>query len=209
MVLTSPKYRFSVEWFKTYDRPQHLLRILGHLTDKPSRMIEVGCFEGESTIWFLENILTHAESSIYCIDTFQGSPEYFDPMGVDRTDIEARFDHNLSASGLFHKVKKDPGESKWRLIGLLDDPERLLDNVLYDAIYIDGSHVACDVLADAVLAFELLKPNGIMIFDDYDWPFAAPALHKPGMAIDAFVAVYAERLKVIHKAYQVAVEKIR
>ena len=37
----------------------------------------------------------------------------------------------------------------------------------FDLIYIDASHYAPDVLSDAVLAFKLLKPGGILIFDDY------------------------------------------
>ena len=39
----------------------------------------------------------------------------------------------------------------------------------FDIIYIDGSHAVNDVLEDAVLSFRLLKPEGILIFDDYRW----------------------------------------
>lgn len=39
----------------------------------------------------------------------------------------------------------------------------------FDFYYVDGSHVAPDVMADAVLGWRLLKPGGIMVFDDYEW----------------------------------------
>ena len=39
----------------------------------------------------------------------------------------------------------------------------------FDFIYIDGSHMRVDVLLDAVLAWQLLKPGGIMALDDYEW----------------------------------------
>lgn len=32
-------------------------------------------------------------------------------------------------------------------------------------VYIDGSHAAKDVIADAVLAWALLRPGGVLIFD--------------------------------------------
>jgi hypothetical protein len=39
----------------------------------------------------------------------------------------------------------------------------------FDFIYIDGSHMRVDVLLDAVLAWQLLKPGGFMVLDDYEW----------------------------------------
>lgn len=40
---------------------------------------------------------------------------------------------------------------------------------LFDLVYIDGSHMRVDVLVDAVLAWPLLQPGGLMVFDDYEW----------------------------------------
>ena len=58
-----------------------------------------------------------------------------------------------------------------------------------------------NVLSDAVLAYELLKVGGIMIFDDYHWReywrgLDDVRLHKhPKMAIDSFQMIYAEKMK--------------
>lgn len=82
----------------------------------------------------------------------------------------------------------------------------------YDFIYIDGDHHAASVLEDAVLSFPLLKKGGIMIFDDYRWgeqlETTPERLNIPKPAIDAFLDIYADKIKVLLKDYQVIIEKI-
>jgi hypothetical protein len=85
----------------------------------------------------------------------------------------------------------------------------------FDIIYINGSHRAADVLGDAVLSWELLKPGGIMIFDDYCLDgsdlgpdeAALPLELVPKSAIDAFLLTYGSKLDILHRYYQVAVQK--
>lgn len=82
---------------------------------------------------------------------------------------------------------------------------KLEDNT-FDIIYIDGNHLPEYVLEDAVLCFRKLKPEGIMIFDDYGW--GGPDLTKRG--IDGFLNGYHKRIAVIgHRASQVFVRKLR
>jgi predicted O-methyltransferase YrrM len=78
---------------------------------------------------------------------------------------------------------------------------------MYDFIYIDGSHVAKDVLTDACMAWQILKPQGIMVFDDYLWGVPRDVLHRPKPAIDAFTTIFAEEAEIISNGYQVAVKK--
>ncbi len=78
----------------------------------------------------------------------------------------------------------------------------------YDLVYIDGSHFAKDVMVDAVLAFEMLVDGGHIIFDDYEWSKRLGAPFIPKTAIDAFLSVYEGRIRVLHKDWQVIVEKI-
>lgn len=42
-----------------------------------------------------------------------------------------------------------------------------LSTVTVQVVYIDGSHLPQDVLTDAVMAWKLLKNEGIMIFDGW------------------------------------------
>jgi hypothetical protein len=78
----------------------------------------------------------------------------------------------------------------------------------YDFAYIDGSHIAPDVLEDAVLAFRLLKPGARMILDDYQWNLHEDETLRPKLAIDAFLSVFRRRCEVLHGSYQVIVRKL-
>ena len=78
----------------------------------------------------------------------------------------------------------------------------------FDLIYVDGSHMCADVLLDAMLAFELLSIGGMLVFDDYAWDRYGhnPACH-PKQAVDAFLTVMGDRVRMVHKGYQVMVQK--
>jgi hypothetical protein len=73
----------------------------------------------------------------------------------------------------------------------------------FDFIYIDGDHTAYGVMKDAVNAYECLSIGGILAFDDYMWPSGKGVYNEPKVAIDAFLAVYGNRIKLIQKSYQV------
>ena len=150
-------------------------------------MLEVGSFEGRSAIWFLNNVLTHSSSTITCIDTF--------PHRI----VEIRFDHNLKVSGFSSRVTKVKGKSR-QLLPLFREKN-------FDLIYIDGSHRAEDVRAEALLSWWLLKPGGIVIFDDYLWELELPAEDRPQIAIDEFVTEFRSELEILHNGYQLIVRK--
>jgi hypothetical protein len=76
-----------------------------------------------------------------------------------------------------------------------------------DLVYVDGSHAAPDVLADAVLSWPLLKTGGIMIFDDYLWGQDPRPEHCPRLAIDGFLSFHRGWFDVLHAEYQIAVRK--
>lgn len=150
-------------------------------------LLEVGVFEGRSTLWFLENVLTHPTSRITCIDSF------------GRSGGEASFDHNVEVSGHVRRVTK--------MKGLSVDVLPTLSSRAFDVVYVDGSHRAVDVLMDAVLCWPLLKAGGVMIFDDYLWETERPSSRRPQMAIDLFLTMVREEARVLHKEYQVAVAR--
>ena len=51
--------------------------------------------------------------------------------------------------------------------------------------------------------------GGVMIFDDCLWDYGEDGdpRNEPKIAIDAFLAVYGKQIKLLHKDYQVIVEK--
>jgi len=83
-------------------------------------------------------------------------------------------------------------------------------NTKFDFIYIDGSHYACNVLEDAILSFSLLKSDGILIFDDYEWKNPVEntgEIDSPKLGTDAFLMCYKNKYVLLHKAYQVIIKK--
>ena len=195
-------YRFTTDFMsgnmKLWEK--HLSRF-AHQPDL--EFLEIGSFEGGSACWLLKNILTSERSRLTCIDTFdfagQGS-YYLQDEGSESMSIEDRFNFNIKQTGSAHKVRK--------LIGSSQEALRGLPFSTYNFIYIDGSHKAVNVLEDAVLAWPLLKKGGLLIFDDYGWDGDPDPLNCPGVAIDAFLNIFETHYEMIHKGYQIMIERI-
>ena len=78
----------------------------------------------------------------------------------------------------------------------------------FDLIYIDGSHMRDDVLLDSVLAWRLLAPDGVCIWDDYEWGMSDRShAERPREAIDAFLDLHSAELRVLHTGSQIIAEK--
>lgn len=163
-------------------------RALASISGRPGvRLLEIGSFEGRSAAWFLEHVLTDESSRLVCVDLFT------------QPGLEARFDHNIGLVDRHKQVRKLKGPS--------GDVLPNLEPASFDAIYIDGGHDAGTVLLDGMLSWKLLKPGGILIFDDYLWETERPLSRRPQLAIDIFRETMAGALEVLHEDYQVIVRK--
>jgi predicted O-methyltransferase YrrM len=189
-----PTAGFSRDWFDRH--APTWAELLGPLAGRECHALEVGVYEGRSTAWLLANVLTHPAATLTYVDTFAGGAE---SAGADLTHLEARFLANTAA----HRQKLVARK------GRSDEMLRDLPRGRYDFVSIDGSHEAADVLADAVLCWPLLKPGGLVCFDDYEWWIDAAPERSPKLAIDAFLAAMRGRCEVVRKGYQVWVRKPR
>ena len=174
---------FSVDWFS--QSIPNFQQYLGGLKGQRVQGLEVGCYEGRSTVWLLENVLTAPGSRLHVVDSFTGNLEHQDSETLMALlpGLRDRFLHNIEPWK--DKVILHEGASAWHLRRLY---EQLFDGL--DFVYVDGSHVAQDVLEDAVLVWPLLKIGGLLIFDDYTWkPYDNPRL-MAATGIDAFQSVY-------------------
>lgn len=72
----------------------------------------------------------------------------------------------------------------------------------FDFIYVDGSHLAKDVLTDAVMCWPLLKPSGVIAFDDYEWEGHRPPHDRPQAGIDAFESVFKPQLALLRTGWR-------
>lgn len=192
---------FSNDWFSPNIELWN--KVLRKFKGKPDLLfLEIGCFEGRATLWLLENILTHPTSKIVVVDTFKDNSKHVEEKKY--INLLERFKENLSVY-----LSSDPKKNKVIIkkgfshaVLKKEKPE-----LKYDFIYIDASHVAVNVLEDAVLAWRLLKQHGILIFDDYEWNAYSNPLLCPKVSIDAFLKIFKNQFKLRHKGYQVVVEK--
>src|SRR5665648_171918 len=169
---------FTAAWFTR--NSSNWSTLLGHLAGLSNlKCLEIGSFEGRSACWLAENIVTHQTSRLYCVDPFTGSVEH-QGGPWELNSLYDRFLSNVKDYG----NRIIPIKSYSNLA--LKDPAIISQT--FDFIYIDGAHDAMNVLRDSVLAFDLLKTSGIMIFDDYLW--GQFGINTPRMGIDAFLSCY-------------------
>lgn len=205
-------YKFSKNWFHTQAKP-----VWESLISKinPSRILEIGSFEGASTCYLIEKLAASKNIEIHCVDTWQGGVEHKQGGNaeINMSEVEKRFLFNTklaidrakhSVELTLHKANSDLALSR-----LLADGKQ----GYFDFVYVDGSHQAPDVLCDAVLGFRLLKENGVMVFDDYLWqeslPYGVDPIRCPKMAIDAFTNIYCRKIKIMQAPlYQLFLRKI-
>ncbi len=208
-------YQFTEDWHTRHTAywSHHLKSMVG----LPINYLEVGCYEGLSTCWMLDNVLKHHSESKYTVcDTFCGVQQLEDVAETTHVTslTRQRFDHNIgSVQGVSHlKLTLYPEFSCNMYYKLFSNVEKKKDekgneNELYDIIYIDGSHVARDVLLDAVCSFTLLKVNGILMFDDYQWKLLKNEYNCPGLGIDVFKSCFEHLFEPIHIGYQYHLKK--
>lgn len=99
-------YDFTTNWFKP--NLSQWQRLVEEFSTKQVNGLEIGCFEGRSAVWILENICTHPNSKLTTIDTFEGSPEFTNgmlQMPIDTDKMESRFRSNIAATGKANKWK--------------------------------------------------------------------------------------------------------
>ncbi len=192
--------RFTQDWF-TKNIPVLELLLAEYAGKANVCALEIGCFEGLSTRWFLEHVLTGETSRIHVVDTFAGSAEH---ASLDTTRLLETFCANVmgdfSQNVVVHR-------------GMSQELLPTLRSGSFDFIYVDGSHKATDVLIDAVQSWLLLKDGGVLLFDDYEWrgiwPGVVPERERPRLALDAFLHVFAGEYRLVHTGYMLALKKER
>ena len=190
-------FEFTNNWFELNAR-QTWESLLPQL--KPTKILEIGSYEGRSTCHLLINADWSNSIEITCIDTWDGGIEH-QQRGIDMSEVETRFDKNVSNALSFTEKKHIVNKVKQYSDKALCDLFSNHGQAYFDFVYVDGSHQAPDVLLDAVLGFKLLKPGGIIGFDDYIWSETLPTgkdiLRCPKPAIDAFINIHFKNIQFI------------
>lgn len=208
-------YKYTVCWFTVADMDKYISRNID--ISKQIDILEIGSYEGRSSVWFLENIIKNNKSStLTCIDPwldYSQNKNAFDSYSkidsewkLESSNIKNTFLYNIKETGFENQVIVYDGQSK--------DILPKLNDKRYDIIFIDGNHAAPFVLTDAVMSWFLLKEDGLMIFDDYGWVNPKANFKdnnrtklEPKIAIDSFVSVFENYIEVIYSGYRKAIKK--
>ena len=110
------------------------------------RFAEIGVFEGRSFCWLMDWFGLNATG--HAVDP---APQENFPLNV------ARFGNRVHQHASLQDTAAVPG---------VNDPTLPADGSL-SFVYVDGDHSSSAVFDDALTAHHLLKPGGIVAFDDY------------------------------------------
>ena len=206
-------YQFTNTWFQ--NTAQKNWDILIPQLIKPTTILEVGSYEGASACYMIEKMTSLDSIEIHCIDTWEGGVEHQNGGTAESNmaTVESRFTQNTNfaieqaSNNVDLRIHK--GYSDVCMAQLISEGKK----GYFDFVYIDGSHQAPDVLCDAILGFKLLKPGGLLVFDDYLWHeeliTGREILRCPKPAIDAFVNLFFRKINVLPMPlYQIYVQKI-
>jgi hypothetical protein len=184
-------------WFQN-DGLKNFETHLKELGTRPCRLLQIGAYTGDASVWLYNNVLyNYTDSVLVDVDTWEGSDE---PVHHDMNwgTVEQIYDSKTAAARDNRQIVKYKGTSD----------SFFRNNVeWYDFIYIDGDHTAYGVIKDAVSSFEILKPGGIIAFDDYQWSAGLGLTKEPRIAIDAFYQIYSDKIEVLVNDYQFWIKK--
>lgn len=171
------------------DRYEHT-----HITDSvidevlrrtaPSFWLELGSMLGGSAIKVAQRIEAQGfDCGVVCVDPFCGDVNMhhwelelaktggwrFLQLRNGRPTIFERFAANVLAAGVSHRIHPIHATA---IVGM-----RFLDRIhmlgylsqLPDVIYLDAAHEAGETLLELQTAWGILRPNGILMGDDWDW----------------------------------------
>ena len=102
-------YKYSQEWFFGTELKQKMFTFCDR--DKVYNILEIGCFEGLSSVFFADNFIDNQKSNLTCVDPFL-SINNNDHSQFLKNNEEKNFDYNIltcknSDKITVHKITSD------------------------------------------------------------------------------------------------------
>ena len=190
--------QLDYDWF-TSNIPTWLMAFKKQSYNKKTELncLEIGSWQGQSAVFLLSYF---EKANLTCVDTWEGGAEHKSEPKLAHAVLSAEKKYDANLSGYEDRLIKYKGSS----FQYFND---CFERDKFDLIYIDGSHHADDLMIDAIKSFEMLKMGGVIIFDDYFWKHYTRTIDNPSGAINAFVRLKSDQLKVICFNYQLVVRK--
>ncbi len=189
------KYVYTKNWFLESEIKKVLNSSYSYFINKNSKnnILEIGCFEGLSSVFFADNLLNHHNSTLTCVDPF---------LHIDNNDhnqllnnVENNFDNNIRICNNSNKIT---------IHKITSDEFFKTNNKKFNFIYIDGCHEPDFIMRDMENSFACLENNGIMWMDDYCGGDGIQIKNT----MNNFLKKYNNKYKIIHIGYQLAIKKL-
>jgi predicted O-methyltransferase YrrM len=129
------------------------------VSEHAATVIEIGLAYGASALAIAEALVSTnpADARHLIVDAYQ---DHFRDAGWTA----------LVAAGLTEVCSLLREQSQLAL------PQLLRDGVVADAAFVDGSHIFHNVFVDLHFVRQLVRPGGLVVLDDCDWPSVATAV---------------------------------
>jgi cephalosporin hydroxylase len=139
---------------------------LCYMQDLVGDVVEIGSWQGRSSIFLARAVKESKNGDFYAIDHFGGNSgkEKFYEVDGSLIGLKEKFQKNMSQFGLSDSVKILNMKSSSAAYQIKDKEIRFL--------FIDGDHTKSGVENDIALFFPLLQKGSIVVFDDYFEEFA-------------------------------------
>eukprot|EP00324_Dicrateria_rotunda_P002530 CAMPEP_0206171114 /NCGR_PEP_ID=MMETSP1474-20131121/41239_1 /ASSEMBLY_ACC=CAM_ASM_001110 /TAXON_ID=97495 /ORGANISM="Imantonia sp., Strain RCC918" /LENGTH=247 /DNA_ID=CAMNT_0053578293 /DNA_START=264 /DNA_END=1004 /DNA_ORIENTATION=- len=142
--------------------------ILGH---RPRFIIEVGSFVGGSASQVWGPMVQPTGGMVLCVDTWQGDvnmrlgPAFQEAMQLKNgfPNLWTTFMSRMIESGMADTVfpLSMPSLTAARLLAVL--------HWKIDVAYVDSAHEQGETLIELHMYYQLLRPGGVLLGDDYEW----------------------------------------
>jgi predicted O-methyltransferase YrrM len=189
------------DWFSAYARPNFEKYLIPLAGVDNLHFLQLGVYTGDATMWLVENVLTGNKSRLSDVDTWQGSDEDAH-KSMDFDDVYKTYTDKIKD----YKVDVRRTTTNGYLLAQYGCDRPLGE--YFDFIYIDADHTTVGVLMDAELSFPLLKPGGLLAFDDYQWGEYLPASKSPKLGIDLFLERHLGEYELLEQGLQVWIRKL-
>lgn len=179
-------------WFDITARENFERAFLPASNQPNLRFLQLGVFKGDASAWLMENVLTHPRSVLHDVDLWDDNDELSELRDFNMADVEAEYDKRT------WKWRNEGRITKYKVSTMTFLARQVANgSPQYNFIYIDADHTAISTLENAIMAYRLLKPGGVLCFDDYLWRSREGWYAEPQLAIDMFKNLYAGRMVVM------------
>jgi MMP 1-O-methyltransferase len=171
----------SIDGWLTVDEAVALLELAEGLPHESPRAVEIGCWQGKSTVCLAEGLKNKKSPQLTCIDPFDASGDiasesmYGEREKVLEAPLRATFEANLIETNVREIVDVRPGYS-------YDHADKYQDSI--DLLFLDGDHSYAAIRRDYEDWSPKVRAGGFLAMHDV----VHPVHTGPKRIVDELVA---------------------